>query len=58
MNDGYVENLIQVPVTAKTPEAPKPALYQCAMCKSEWTHAGFGSPECPKGCGHLYARKL
>lgn len=58
MNDSYVENLIEVPVTAKTPEAPKPALYQCAMCQSEWTHAGFGSPECPKGCGHLYARRL
>jgi hypothetical protein len=58
MNDSYVESLIHAPVAPKTPEAPPPALYQCAMCQSEWPHKGFGSPECPKGCGHLYARKL
>lgn len=44
--------------TPKPPEAPKPAPYQCAMCKAEWIHAILGSPECPKGCGHLYARKI
>lgn len=45
--------------SATTPQkAPKPALYQCVMCKAEWTHAIPGSPECPKECGRLYARKL
>jgi hypothetical protein len=44
--------------TPKPPEAPKPAPYQCVMCKAKWTHAVPGSPECPRGCGHLYARKL
>ncbi|MCP4527032.1 MAG: hypothetical protein GY923_12000 [Aestuariibacter sp.] len=38
--------------------APLPTRYQCVMCKTEWIHSVHGAPNCPKGCGHLFSRKL
>lgn len=44
------------------PPIPPPPLvpqdYQCLSCSVKWTHSGYGAPVCPKGCGHLYSRKL
>lgn len=39
-------------------KAPLPVRYQCVMCKKEWIHSVHGAPNCPKGCGHLFSRKL
>lgn len=44
---------------------PKPAApaqtsagYLCLMCQTKWTQTEPGAPNCPKGCGHLYARPI
>ncbi len=42
----------------RIPGIPEPTNYQCAICKAEWVHNIHGSPSCPRGCGHLYSRKL
>ncbi|WP_419812602.1 hypothetical protein [Bacterioplanoides sp.] len=40
------------------PPPPKPQSYKCLDCGNQWIHTGYGTPDCPKGCGHLLSRKI
>ena len=43
---------------AAPPPPPKPQAYECLRCRSQWVHGDYGTPDCPKGCGHLFSRKI